>query len=116
VWLTVVLVALSPQQQHHRIRHHLATHGLAPAALVSREVFGGRWKSAVCIARQESRFTLRARNGVNLGPWQINATAHPWVNRWLLTHSWWYSARVAYRISAGGADWSAWTTHRLCGL
>jgi hypothetical protein len=69
----------------------------------------------MCIARYESRWTLRARNGVNLGPWQINVAAHPWVRPWLLTHSWLYSARVAYRISDGGRDWSAWTTHTLCG-
>ena len=70
----------------------------------------------MCIARYESRWTLRARNGVNLGPWQINVTAHPWVSPWRLTHSWLYSARVAYSISGGGRDWSAWTTHALCGV
>jgi hypothetical protein len=42
--------------------------------------------------------------------------AHPWVKPWLLTHSWRYSAAVAYRISARGADWSAWTTASPCGL
>ncbi len=71
---------------------------------------------ARCIAYHESRYVLAARNGANLGPWQINVTAHPWVNAARLTRSWRYSARVAYRISAGGRDWSAWTTHTLCGV
>ena len=63
----------------------------------------------MCIARYESRWTLRARNGANLGPWQINVVAHPWVRPWMLTHSWAYAARVAYRLSAGGTDWyTAW--------
>lgn len=79
-------------------------------------MFGSRWRVAWCIAYAESRRTLSARNGANLGPWQINVTAHPWVNPWKLTHSWIYSAKVAYRISSGGTDWSAWTTHGLCGV
>ena len=83
---------------------------------ITQTVFGPRWKQAVCIAHYESRFTLRARNGPNFGPWQINVTAHPWVNPWKLTHSWIYSAKVAYRISHGGTYWSAWTTHQLCGV
>lgn len=64
----------------------------------------------------ESRHTLNARNGANLGPWQINVTAHPWANGWKLTHSWRYSAIAASRISKHGTDWSAWTTHSLCGV
>lgn len=70
----------------------------------------------MCIARYESHWTLRARNGKNLGPWQINTDAHPWAKPWLLRHSWGYSAAVAYRISAAGSDWSAWTTASSCGL
>jgi hypothetical protein len=34
--------------------------------------------------------------------------------RRLLT-DWLYAARVAYRISGGGRDWSPWTTHARCG-
>jgi hypothetical protein len=83
---------------------------------VTRRVFGRRWRSAWCVSYYESRHYLAARNGTNLGPWQINVTAHPWANPYRLTHSWRYSARVAYRISAGGRDWSAWTTHGLCGV
>jgi hypothetical protein len=86
------------------------------AALASRRVFGRRWRVASCIAWHESRDTLGATNGANLGPWQISVTAHPWVKPWLLTHSWLYSARIAYRISRGGTDWRPWTTHGLCGV
>ena len=83
---------------------------------VVRQVFRSRWRKAWCVAYYESRHTLSARNGPNLGPFQINIVAHPWANPWRLTHSWLYSARVAYRISSGGRDWSAWTTASLCGL
>ena len=65
---------------------------------------------------EESRYVLAARNGVNLGPWQINVAAHPWVTARRLTSSWTYSAKVAYRISDHGTDWSPWTTHSLCGV
>ena len=63
-----------------------------------------RWRVAWCISYYESRHLLGARNGANLGPWQINVAAHPWASPYLLTHSWRYSARVAYRISNGGRD------------
>ena len=81
---------------------------------VSKRVFHGRWRIAVCIAYYESRYELGAVNGANRGPWQINVDAHPWVNASRLTSSWRYSAKVAYRISAGGTDWAAWSTASLC--
>ena len=84
------------------------------AAQVAKRVFGKRWRKAACISWHESRDELGARNGANLGPYQINVIAHPWANRYRLTHSWRYSARVAYRISSGGRDWSAWTTAGAC--
>ena len=70
----------------------------------------------MCIARYESGWQLTATNGANLGPWQINVAAHPWASSYWLTHSWLYSARIAYRISRHGYDWSPWTTHDLCGV
>jgi len=79
-------------------------------------VIGSHFREAWCISYYESRHRLIARNGSNLGPWQINVVAHPWADSWRLTHSWRYSARVAYRISDGGRNWSAWTTASLCGL
>lgn len=81
---------------------------------VSKQMFGSGWQRAVCIAYYESRYVLAAVNGVNRGPWQINVAAHPWVNASRLTSSWRYSAKVAYRISDHGRDWSAWSTANLC--
>jgi hypothetical protein len=83
-------------------------------AKISKQVFGPRWKTAACIAHYESTNGAHLVNGVNLGPWQINVRAHPWVNARRLLTDWRYSARVAYRISNGGRDWSAWTTWRFC--
>jgi hypothetical protein len=79
-------------------------------------VFGARWRTAWCVSFYESRHTLGARNGANLGPWQINVYWHPWANGYRLTHSWLYSARVAYRISRRGTSWGPWSTHSLCGV
>jgi hypothetical protein len=77
-------------------------------------VFHHRWHVAVCIAYYESRYVLAAVNGANRGPWQINVTAHPWSNASRLTRSWRYSAKVAYKISDRGRNWSAWSTANLC--
>src|SRR5690348_3427746 len=115
-WTLAFVIALTPQHSQHRHHHSRFTPDRAAALRVSRLIFGSRSPVAVCIARYESRFVLSARNGSNLGPWQINVSAHPWANPWLLTHSWRYSARVAYRISDGGRNWSPWTTHALCGV
>lgn len=88
----------------------------ARIAQISRQVFGARWRVAACIAHYESTDGAHLFNGPNLGPWQINVQAHPWVNPRRVLYDWVYSARVAYRISDGGTDWSAWGTHRLCGV
>jgi hypothetical protein len=88
----------------------------ARLAAISQHVFGARWRTAACIAHYESTDGAHLFNGVNLGPWQINVTAHPWVDRRRVVNDWWYSARVAWRVSGGGRDWSPWSTHRLCGV
>lgn len=109
------MIGLSPVNAASRstaATHHRHT---TPAA-ITRKVFGARWRTAWCISYAESRHTLNARNGDNLGPWQINVYWHPWANPYKLTHSWRYGARAAYRISGGGRDWSAWPTHALCGV
>lgn len=96
---------------------HAAQQGTARPALIariSRQVFGPRWKVAACIAHYESTDGAHLVNGPNLGPWQINAKAHPWVDANRLVHDWWYSARVAFRLSTGGRNWFAWTTRRFC--
>jgi hypothetical protein len=79
-------------------------------------VFGSHARVAQCIAHFESTDGAHLYNGVNLGPWQINVAAHPWVDRRRVVSDWWYSARVAFRISSGGRSWSPWSTHRLCGV
>jgi len=85
-------------------------------ARISKVVFGPHWRIAACIAHYESTDGARLYNGVNLGPWQISVTAHPWVDRRRVVTDWWYSARCAYRISNRGRDWSAWSTHAYCGV
>lgn len=85
-------------------------------ARISRQVFGSRWRVAACIAHYESTDGARLYNGVNLGPWQINVQAHPWVNRSRVVSDWLYAAQCALRISQGGHDWGPWGTHSLCGV
>ena len=116
-WLAALVIATHPHHHLHHGKHHFPPQPRCSRPVcVTRRVFGARWGTAWCIAYYESRHRLAARNGVNLGPWQINTTAHPWTNGYLLTHSWRYSARVAYRISHHGTNWTPWTTHRLCGV
>lgn len=79
-------------------------------------MFGPRWRVAACIAHYESTDGAHLFNWPNLGPWQIDVLAHPWVNRIRVVSDWWYSARVAFRISDGGWNWSPWSTRGLCGV
>lgn len=107
--LAAVTVALCPSPaaatpQPARIQH------------VAKRVFGPHWRAAACIAHYESTDGHDLYNGPSRGPWQINTAAHPWVNPHRLVTDWVYSARVAFRLSSGGRDWSAWTTHRMCGV
>src|SRR5215471_8008015 len=89
--LAVVVIGLSITAPHrapgHGPKH--SHHRNTPKA-VTRRVFGQRWHVAWCISFYESRHRLSATNGQNLGPWQVNVSAHPWANRYLLTHSWRY--------------------------
>ena len=114
-WIAAAIIILSHASSHHH-RRDPRLPDRPSAVRVSKRVFGRHWRAAVCIARFESRWTLRARNGVNLGPWQINTVAHPGVRAGRLTHSWLYSARVAYAVSSHGTDWTPWTTHGACGV
>lgn len=98
---------------------HAATQGRPQPALIARiskQVFGPRWRVAACIAHYESTDGAHLYNGSNLGPWQVNVAAHRWVNARRVVADWWYAARVAFRISSGGRDWSPWSTRRLCGV
>jgi hypothetical protein len=49
----------------------------------------------------------RNRRSGAAGYFQVIARWHPWVNLRRLFEPF-YNARVAYRISHGGRDWSAW--------
>jgi integrase len=53
---------------------------------------------------------------VDVTPWQIDVDAHPWADARRLLTDWLYAARVAYRISNAGRDWTPWTTHSMCGV
>jgi hypothetical protein len=93
--------------------------GPQPARLahVSQQVFGARARDAECIAHYESTDGAHLVNGVDLGPWQVDVRAHGWVDRNRILTDWLYAARVAYRISKRGTDWSPWPQTRiLCGL
>ena len=68
----------------------------------------------LCVAYTESRYELAATNGVNVGPWQVNLTAHPWVKPWRIRHSWRYAAAVSWHLSGYGTNFSAWSGD--CGL
>lgn len=85
-------------------------------AVIARAVFGRHARVAECIAHYESTDGAHLYNGPNVGPWQVNVLAHPWANAHRLATDWIYSARIAYRISAGGTTWSPWATHSLCGV
>lgn len=85
-------------------------------ARISRQVFGARWRTASCIAHYESTDGAYLYNGTNVGPWQIDVSAHKWADASRLASDWLYSARAAYRISKRGTDWHPWSTARLCGV
>lgn len=85
-------------------------------ARISRDVFGSHARAAECIAHFESTDGAHLFNGSNLGPWQDNVGAHPWIDARRIVRDWRYAAKVTFRISRGGTDWSPWTTHGLCGV
>ena len=112
----IVSIALAAAAASARAAHAAAAGRPQPAliARISHAVFGSRWRTAACIAHYESTDGAYVVNGPNLSPWQIDVDAHPWVDRARILRDWWYAARVAYRISSGGRDWSAWSTHGMC--
>jgi hypothetical protein len=74
--------------------------------------FRGRaLEEAVAVARAESTFNPAAANPTSSarGMWQIMLTAHagdPDIGNWADPFA---SARMAWRISKGGTDWSPWS-------
>jgi hypothetical protein len=84
-------------------------------AEISRQVFGPRWRVAACEAHYESTDGAHLYGSGSLGPWQEDVYAHAWIDRARVVQDWRYAAKVTLRLSHGGTDWSAWTTHQLCG-
>jgi Lysozyme like domain len=86
------------------------------ARVAKRTGFRGRgWVISVAVALAESGGWTRARHvnldcSVDRGLWQINSYWHREVSdRQAFKPR--RAARAAYRISAGGGDWTPWTTY-----
>lgn len=72
---------------------------------------GASLDTAVAIAKCESGWWPNATGSQGeMGLWQIHPRWHPDA-----TYDPLGNARAAYRISGGGADWSAWTCARVLG-
>jgi hypothetical protein len=83
----------------------------ARAAAVAAGFAGRHLDEAMAVARLESQFSATAANPSSSarGVWQIMLSAHsgdPDIGRWADPYA---SARMAWRISRGGADWSPWS-------
>jgi soluble lytic murein transglycosylase-like protein len=89
----------------------------ALARRVTQHVFKAHWRTAYCIARYESTWNPRAISpgGGNYGLFQINVVHRGWAD-WSRILDPYYNARIAYRLSHGGRNWSAWSTHGMCGV
>ena len=70
--------------------------------------------SPLCVVSDNGGAYQATTNGVNVGPWQVNLTAHPWVKPWRIRHSWRYAAAVSWHLSGYGTNFSAWSGD--CGL
>jgi hypothetical protein len=86
------------------------------ARVAKRTGFRGQgWVISVAVALAESGGWTRARHintdcSVDRGLWQINSYWHREVSdRQAFKPR--RAARAAYRISAGGSDWTPWTTY-----
>lgn len=113
---TIVSVALLFAGTANAAAQATGTPQPARIARIAKVVFGPRAAVARCIAHYESTDGAHLYNGSSLGVWQIDVSAHPWVDARRVVSDWWYAARVAYRLSDGGRDWHIWGTHRLCGV
>lgn len=72
---------------------------------LAQQVFGANWLAAVRVAWCESTFSPGATGAEGeMGIWQIHPRWHPDA-----TYDPLGNALAAYRISAGGVNWSAWT-------
>jgi hypothetical protein len=81
----------------------------ALALHVSRVVFGSHAPTAFCLAGYETGHTYwpGSHSPTNdHGEWQIHDGLRIYGSR---IYDIWFNARVAYRMSNGGRDWSPWT-------
>lgn len=75
-------------------------------------VFGTRAPAALRVAWCESRLTPSAVGGANVGLFQVNYVHHwpgeSWAAFVLRLSDARANALVAFRLSSGGRDWTAW--------
>jgi hypothetical protein len=100
-----------PNGQPLTVANKATGEALAREAASAAGFRGQALEEAVAVARAESTFNPAAANPTSSarGMWQIMLTAHagdPDISRWADPYA---SARMAWRISNGGADWSPWS-------
>lgn len=77
-------------------------------AAVIRRVFGPTAGAAIRVASCESHLYPRAVGAAGeRGLFQIHPVHFGWLDEWRLFEPA-YNSRIAYRMSRGGTDWSAW--------
>lgn len=78
---------------------------------IIKKYFGDNWKLARAVMMAEGNYNPRAFNPTNgsndRGIWQISAKWHPEVSD-ACAYNVECSTNVAYQLSKGGEDWSAW--------
>jgi hypothetical protein len=100
-----------PNGQPLTVANKAIGEALARQAAQAAGFRGQSLEEAVAVARAESQFNPAAANPTSSarGMWQIMLTAHagdPDIANWADPYA---SARMAWRISKGGTDWSAWS-------
>lgn len=86
-----------------------AEDGGCPDAIV--ETFGSRSGKACAVAWCESTGWDNSAIGAagEVSYFQIHPIHFSRYSRWRLIEDEWYAAEVAYEMSSGGRDWSAWS-------
>jgi hypothetical protein len=100
-----------PNGQPLTVANRATGEALARQAASAAGFRGEALEEAVAVARAESTFNPRAANPSSSarGMWQIMLSAHgndPDIGNWADPYA---SARMAWRISKGGTDWSPWS-------
>lgn len=101
----------TPDGQPLTVAHKTSGEALARSAAQAAGFRGAHLEEAVAVARAESTFNPTGANPTSTarGMWQIMLSAHqddPDIRNWRDPYA---SARMAYRISDGGTDWSPWS-------